>query len=437
MATDAEKSSTDLIARFGQLVDSQIETNPALARRLLLTGFKAERLRTQLLPRRELLPSGQLDNRLTLEGVVGALEHPDRMVLTSMFMPSEIFHAMGLYPVIAEAIGDFFSGAQAEQGFVTAAEQRSVPESYCSYHKVLVGATAAGVIAAPRLIANCSVACDANNLTFKWLARHLDCERRYIDVPYDPSEDAVHYVADELRELASAAQDVFNTKLDQRVLSQHVARSIRALDVMERTLPQRARRTMHTTMTIEMMRSCSMHMMLGTPQVDHLMDLVQQEIPAKTHPYAGLNLLWSHTMPYFSVPLQRAVDNSPLAQIVASEMCFDQFRPGGWRHDAGEPFEHMAERLVYNSYNGPAERRVDRLLHLARTTQADGAIVFCHWGCKETMGASQLIKSSLEEAGFPTLVLDGDGCARRNMPEGQTATRVQAFLEMLQSGRRS
>ena len=47
------------------------------------------------------------------------------------------------------------------------------------------------------------------------------------------------------------------------------------------------------------------------------------------------------------------------------------------------------------------------------------------------------MKAGLEEAGFPTLVLDGDGCARRNMPEGQVATRVQAFLEMLQSGRRS
>ena len=84
------------------------------------------------------------------------------------------------------------------------------------------------------------------------------------------------------------------------------------------------------------------------------------------------------------------------------------------RHGADEPYLAMAERLVYNSYNGPAKRRVARLVDLAQKTHADGAVVFCHWGCKETLGASQLMKSALEEAGFPTLVLDGDGCARRD-----------------------
>lgn len=433
--SDDDKLSTGLIRRFGNLVDNQIETRPALSRNLLLTAFRAERLRTQLLPRKELLPSGRMDNRLVLEGVVGALDSPDKCVFTSMFMPSEIFHALGLKPVIAEAVGNFFSGAQAEQGFVTAAEARSVPETYCSYHKVLIGATAAGVIAAPRLIANCSVACDANNLTFRWLARRLGSPHVYIDVPYEPGEEAVDYVAGQLEELARTAQDVFGRTLDKDVLIGCVQKSRRAIDVMEKSLGLRPHRAMQTSMTIEMMRACEMHMLLGTEQVDSLMDMVEHEIPNACTPFKGLNLVWAHSMPYFCVPVQKAVDNSPRAQIIASEMCFDQWRPDGWQHGPEEPYHAMAERLVYSSFNGPAKRRCARILNLAQKTQADGIVVFCHWGCKETMGASALMKRTFEEAGFPTLVLDGDGCARRNMSEGQAATRMEAYLEMLEARR--
>ena len=95
----------------------------------------------------------------------------------------------------------------------------------------------------------------------------------------------------------------------------------------------------------------------------------------------------------------------------------------------------MAERLIKNTFNGPATRRIERLRTLAEVTDADGVVLFCHWGCKETMGASQLAKRELEAAGIPTLTLDGDGCHRSNNPEGQSATRMGAFLEMLEARR--
>ena len=48
------------------------------------------------------------------------------------------------------------------------------------------------------------------------------------------------------------------------------------------------------------------------------------------------------------------------------------------------------------------------------------------------MGMSTLAKRRLEEAGLPTLVLDGDGCDSRNVADGQMVTRVGAFLEQLE-----
>ena len=39
---------------------------------------------------------------------------------------------------------------------------------------------------------------------------------------------------------------------------------------------------------------------------------------------------------------------------------------------------------------------------------------------------------TFEEAGLPTLVLDGDGCDERNVADGQMVTRLNAFLEQLE-----
>ena len=41
-------------------------------------------------------------------------------------------------------------------------------------------------------------------------------------------------------------------------------------------------------------------------------------------------------------------------------------------------------------------------------------------------------KEELEEAGFPTLILNGDGCDENNSSNGQVATRLEAFMEMLE-----
>ena len=47
------------------------------------------------------------------------------------------------------------------------------------------------------------------------------------------------------------------------------------------------------------------------------------------------------------------------------------------------------------------------------------------------LGAAQLAKRKFEEQGIPLLILDGDGCDRSHGGEGQTSTRLGAFLEML------
>ena len=100
--------------------------------------------------------------------------------------------------------------------------------------------------------------------------------------------------------------------------------------------------------------------------------------------------------------------------------------------DPEKPYESMAKRLVESGFNGSSENRIEMSLRAARELDVDGVIYFCHWGCKQTMGAAVNAKRHLEENGFPTLILNGDGGDRRNTSDGQILTRLDAFIEMLE-----
>lgn len=434
---DFEKAVVD---RFGSVVGEQAQGGkPDAARSLLLAAFKAKRFQTHHMPERRQPGWGRIASRIALDDMVEPLSHPERAVLASIFMPTEIFRAAGLLPYSAEALSGFVSAANAEQAFVTQAEASGVAETYCSFHKALIGASDLGVVQPPAFIASCSLACDANSLTFKSMGAQLGVPHFFVDVPYEVSKKSVAYVADELRELAGAMAEQGH-RVDETHLMALCRDSRAALEALAKSLPMRRGRDLRNTMGQEMQAALALHLSLGRPMTRKMCEQMCLGLP-DADMYQGLSLVWMHVPPFFQEPLQRMLDCTGQAQIVASDMCFDAVGdPAGAdvrAYDAalaaGDPYAFMAARLVHNAFNGAGTRRIARAAHLARQTGADGVVCFCQWGCKHTLGLSQLAKEELERQGFPTLVLEGDGCNRANTSNGQVETRMGAFLEMLRA----
>ena len=76
MAEDA-RLTTRIVVAFGSAVSDRVATDPAMSVRMLLTAFRAKRFQTRHLPSRSMLESGNMAANIALEGVTGALEHPD------------------------------------------------------------------------------------------------------------------------------------------------------------------------------------------------------------------------------------------------------------------------------------------------------------------------------------------------------------------------
>ncbi|MGI6737770.1 MAG: 2-hydroxyacyl-CoA dehydratase subunit D [Anaerovoracaceae bacterium] len=524
---------TDIIHKYGAFIDRQVPRHPIFSRRLLVTGLRAYGFKLNHRPDPRLPQSRQYIASLLNDIVVDLLTHSEHAALTSVFMPCEMLQVMGIRSLCAELYSCFVNGTHAEKAFIETAEEEGIAETFCSYHKILLGSAYSGVLPKPAMIVNTSLVCDANNLTFRALSDHYRVPQFYLDVPPYDSDESVQYVAGQLRELKTYLEDLTHRAFDEEKLKETVARSGRTIENLRATQPLRRDHWLAGDIASELYEIYATHMGLGTPEAERYTEMLRRDFAAApkiesggrsgsddrgvgfdhrgagsekqavfdssfgsadcsrtnasdssfgsagcgranasdssfgsagcgranvfgsfagsagcgranvsgssavsgrsgrrgTH---GTRILWIHTIPNWQEPVREMFNLSERAQIIGCDLNWDSLLPMDPQH----PYESMARRLTASTFNGGGIRRIEAAIEMAEKLRADGAVIFCHWGCKQTMGLSTQCKKRLEEAGFPTLILNGDGCDESNSSDGQVATRLNAFMEMLEGKRR-
>ena len=418
----------DIVTHFGEIIQKECRKNPLLARRMLRFGYRAKKLQLMAAPGKYTTKAAQMAAVQTMTSMIAPLAHPERAAMASLFLPCEPLQVAGLYPYSCEGFGCFLSGTQAEQEFLHYAESEGLPETFCSYHKIFIGAAEKGLMPKPRFILNTTLACDANLLTFRRLAEFFQVPQFVVEVPYQPDEYAVRYVADQLREMVRFVEKQTGQSIPEERLREAVSRSQNSMEQFDQYMTLRADKKILGELTGEMFSAFTLHTLLGTPETEAYTRQCLAEIQ-KAPPASGVRLLLMHTTPFWVESLRRVTDFNQDVQVVGCDMCFD----GLVKADPNAPYDAMARRVVYSAFNGPVERRIQRGIAAARQVKADGVVWFCHWGCKHTLGGAQLAKEQFEAAGLPCLVLDWDGCDRSHGGEGQLATRMDAFVEMLRA----
>ena len=257
-----------IVEKFGDSVSGMVREKPGTAGKLLTAGYRAKRFQLKHFPDKRLSPARQYMALQSMEAILAPLLHPERAALVSIFMPCELLQVFGIHPMFAEAMACYINGAAAEQGFVEYAESCGIAETYCSYHKVLLGGILSGVIPKPRLVVNTSLVCDANNLTFRRAAEHYGIPQQYIDVPYDRTEESVEYVAGQLRQLAELLEEITARKLDMEALKAAAARSCRTVELFRECQRAKRGKYLDNDLTSELYEVFGTHVLLGTPEME-------------------------------------------------------------------------------------------------------------------------------------------------------------------------
>lgn len=414
---------------FGNHIYKQTQHRPDKTLKQLYMVYTASSLQCKYFPSKLLLPARQYMQWAAGDAAIKPLKHAERSAIVSLYLPCEILHAMGIYQMFPEALACYLAAAGSEKIFIETAENSGLSKTLCSYHKSFAGLVETGVLPKPLLVINTSLACDANQLSFKRVARHYSIPHFSVDVTSQPSERNIEYIANQLRDMKKFIESNSNFKLDDQKLIESVDRSKQTLMNFKKMIPLRAKRYLSDEMTSHMLSVFATHVMLGGKEAEKYSDDMVQQLQQLPEEKKGVRLLWVHTLPYWHDALRNIVNFTDRCEIVACDMTLDALHIN---LDEQDPYRFMAERLLNNTVNGSGLNRIQSAYKYAEELEADGVVWYCHWGCKQTAGLSNQARNFFEEHNMPLLILDGDGCDTSNVNDGQTVTRMEAFLELLE-----
>lgn len=421
----------DIIETFGGIIDRKTKKDPDAARRTLLAGYRLQKLLLTVKPNKELPPSRQYAARVVMDVVIKALARPENAAMVSLFTPCEPLTAAGITPYSVETISGYLAGSGCGSAFLDASARKGMPETLCSFHRTFLGAADTGLLPKPKFMIFTNLACDANMITFPYLRRKFGVPAFFIEVPYEKSEDSVQDVAKQLREMTKFISDVTGKRIAEDDVKTAVSRSARSAEYYADYCKLMKTRMLPGDLTSEMYAVFMSHILLGTKQAERYFYMLSRDAEAAPESRAE-RLVWLHLVPYLQPAARDMFNFSDRVFITACDLAYESMTEA----DPSKPYETMARRMVFSCYNGSPDVRIARAKEMAETTGASGAVLFAHWGCKATLGASRLIKDELEKSGLPTLILDGDGCDASNAENGRTSTRLGAFLEMLEDRRK-
>lgn len=416
-----------MIKTYGNLIKKYAPEHPNASLKMIDIGLHLESFRTKHLADSRIPKAYQELNSLAVDSILHALEHPETTAWTNLFCPVELLQCFGLNCLSAEALSSFLSGFTCEDFFIDHAESAGIASTLCSYHKCFVGGVLSGVLPDAAMAVTTSTVCDANFNTFRLVNKAHSVPTFFIDVPAQDTPESIAYVTGQLKDLISFLSQQTGKKYDEDHLSEILHRENESKALYQSFLADKASRYYPSTLTLQMYELFASHLNIGSEETLHYYRSLADEI--KTAPaYDGKRIFWVHLLPFYQSVLKEYLNLSDRYQIQGFEMNMDYMEP----LDESHPLEALATKMIRNLYNRPFEEKINFVKETASSLHADGIIHFCHWGCKQSIGGSILLKDALKDAGFPVLLLDGDGIDRRNGHDGQTRTRLEAFLELMQ-----
>jgi len=401
----------------------------------------------------------------------------------SLFLPYELFHALGITPFLPEVMAGYIAALGLAPETIKKASSCWYSQDLCTFHRSATAALEMDLFPEPDFIITTNLACDAAQKSFYINSLKYNVKKNFymINVPYYYSEQSVLYLSNQIEKIyndiclkmgkkpdISRFKEVINLSNEFRkwaieannlrktlvryppfynglnfILPFHAFAGTKEAVILYREMYKEFERYLdkkNTGNNINKKLSDNNKLINNKPVKNT--KPVSNKLAVNNKPMnnndADINksiidkpikrLLWLHLKPYY---------NNEIFNILEKENCkvvFEEMNYVYWPVlDPDRPFESLARKMLSHFLAGSIERRISVILELVREYRVDGVILFAHWGCRQNNGAARLIKDSLKKINVPILVLDGDCVDPNNSSQGQIRTRLQAFIEILNS----
>lgn len=351
----------------------------------------------------------------------------------NVLTPPELFFGCGYIPFWLDGAGGFSGMIEMTEVF-DHADAVLPSQDMCSFLRAAMGGAMLDLFPPPRVVVCTSHLCEGAPKIARMAAQHSGAEFHPLDVPSGLSDETVAYLAGQLERLAHRLCELSESKLDidkmrEAIdLSNQARKYFRRAYEMRKRIPAPVTGSQFISMGFLYPWGTQIGVSIAESLSDEIAGRIADNIPAVPDG-EKYRLMWMHLRPVFETDIMAHLEQKMRAVIVV-----DLLSEAWWPElDAQDPFRALATRILTNPELWPMERKIERMLRLAEEYHIDGAVQFLQWGCRWNYGPSSTYKKAMTRAGFPFLVLDGDAVDKRATPYGQVLTRLEGFVELLES----
>lgn len=361
---------------------------------------------------------------------------PGRAVVyvSAYAFPMEILAAFEVVPFDFELTSGLMGVMGMAVPAMEEAENRGYSMDVCSFHRTALGAFYREEFPTPDILISTSYFCDGKVKTNEILALLHGRESLLLQVPATVNRESVRYVEKQLRDIARRIGEVVGQRLDEDRLRAAVRSSNRATQAQRVMLELLKHRPAPWGGRDLVAFSINSLLLAGTEIKEQLNAAFAHEMQraisgGQLRPEKH-RLYWLAWIPTYPTNVFDILSDSQ----VSIPLC-ETFGIHWDEIDADNPFEGLALKCLRNPFVGAGTRRTERLEWIMDEYQLDGAILFATPACKQANAAYALLRDTVVGCGRSFLTLDMDISDPRNYSPGQTRTRLEAFVELLDQRR--
>jgi len=381
------------------------------------------------------LPARQRINLMNARMLLNIYEHRGTAnILSGFLVPAELLHAYGTSQMFTENLAATIAAAGYAKRTLEHAERLGFSRDGCSFHRATLGAGLLGILPRFDLIIATSHLCDGQNKALEELAIRTGTAYMLLDVPNDGSPASVDYLAAQLEELEDRIAELTGRRARLQDWERVFGYSNQTRDMMLRLSELRRARPCPLYGKSAFNLAFQSALMVGTEFLtDCYKDLLREVEGLKAEDLTGekFRIGWLLAYPYFSdnfIPFLESTLGVRAVTEEFSEVFWDPLDPG-------QPMRSLARKMLQNPNLGPVSNRVQVVEKMVRDCGLHGVLHYSHMGCRQGCGGVRPIADALKKLNIPFLDLDGDCVDSRNYSKGQTMTRLQGFVELMDARR--
>jgi len=408
-----------------------------------------------------------------------AKKQQHRIAWSTIGTPKNLFFAMDIVPVYPQ----FHAAFQSTRGktkhiFETIESKYQIPHDICGEVKSMMGTILSGERLAfglpePDFVLSGNGACSAAAKGLDFLSRHMNVPRYFCDIPFVSTDSAeahaVTYVNRQLEEIIRSVERTYGVSFDRERYERLMANDYQALIVWQEILKLFARDPAPANamdlylffmpfIMLEPVDDGFLNVLIRLYNDLHLR--IDKATDAKAPGSSGsgrseIRLLWDilpvyHKMDFFldtfaaynaTVAMSTyLVGNSfyPDTMDLRFEFPLDRAQvTEAFINTPMEQVERYRDISLEQDANRPIELRKRLIKRIVHDYDIQGAILHMDRTCRPmSLPQYELLKYIRESLGIPALLFHADSMDERYFAEAQIATRLEAFLEGLASGRR-